>query len=231
MRGDDLDVAAYVSSVSDRRAGHAPDDRLYIDVRPARRALAIAILADTSGSTDMFVTDTKQIIDVEKEALLLASEALDALGDPYALLTFSSRGSQRVRVATIKGFNERNGDAVRGRIGSITPGSNTRLGAAVRHVAALLAAQPAAHRLLLILSDGKPNDSDRYQGPYAVEDARRALLEARAIGVHPFCLTVDVEEPAYLAHLFGASGYTILRKAEQLPMALVSLVRQLLIQR
>jgi nitric oxide reductase NorD protein len=197
-------------------------------VRPARRALAITLLVDVSGSTDAPVTPTTQVIDVEKEAVLLASEALDALGDPYALLTFASRGARRVRVLTIKGFAERNGDAVRRRIGAIRPDSNTRLGAAVRHASAMLASAPAAHRLLLLLSDGKPNDADRYHGKYAIEDARRALFEARAGGVHPFCLTVDYEEPDYLPHLFGAAGYTILRRAEHLPRALLGVVRQML---
>jgi nitric oxide reductase NorD protein len=226
--GDDLDLAACVRALVDHRTGHTADDRLYAAVRPARRALAIAILVDVSGSTDALVSPGRQVIDVEKEALVLAGEALDALGDSYAILTFASRGAEQVRLTTIKGFGERSGSLVRRRIAAIRPTGNTRLGAAVRHTTKLLATQPAGHRLLLVLSDGKPNDIDHYVDRYAVEDARRAVLEARAEGVYPFCLTVDREEPDYLSHLFGPAAHTILRRADQLPLALVGVVRQLL---
>ena len=87
---------------------------------------------------------------------------------------------------------------------------------------------PAGHRLLLLLSDGRPNDADGYQGRYATEDARQAIHEARAGGVYPYCLTVDREEAEYLPHIFGAAGHTVLRRPEQLPLALVGAVRQLL---
>jgi nitric oxide reductase NorD protein len=114
------------------------------------------------------------------------------------------------------------------RVSAIEPSGNTRLGAAVRHATALLARQPAGHRLLLIVSDGKPNDMDGYQGQYAVEDARQAVFEARAHGVISFCLTVDRDEPEYAPHIFGPAGYTVLRHPEQLPFVLLAAVRRLL---
>ncbi|MGI9090684.1 MAG: nitric oxide reductase activation protein NorD [Gemmatimonadaceae bacterium] len=227
--GDELDLAACVRALVDRRMGQTPDDRLYESVRPARRALAIALLVDVSGSTDAQVTDALQVIDIEKIALLLASEAFDALGDRYSILTFSSHGAADVRLALIKDFTERNSDSVRRSISAIAPGGNTRLGAAVRHTTSLLSAQPAGHRLLLILSDGKPSDTDRYFEKYAVEDTRQAVLEARTQGIYPFCLTVDAHDPGeYLSHIFGPTGHTILRHPEQLPLALLKVVRQLL---
>ncbi len=231
-RGDELDVGACVAAFADRAAGQPSDERPYVDTRPARRPLAIALLVDVSGSTDACVStardDTRQIIDVEKEAVLLAGEALDALGDPFAVLTFSSRGAHVVRVHTVKAFAERHDATVRRRVSAMRPAGNTRLGAAIRHTTALLAAQRAGHRLLLLLSDGRPNDMDGYQGRYAVEDARQAVHEARALGVFPFCLTVDREESEYLPHIFGAAGHTVLRRPDQLPVALVRAVRQLL---
>lgn len=227
--GDELDLAACVRALVDARTGHTADDRLYVAVRPARRALAIALLVDVSGSTNAQVSDSLQVIDVERMALLLASEAFDALGDLYSILTFSSMGAADVRVSLIKAFTERNGDAVRQRIAAIASGGNTRLGAAVRHATALLATQPAGHRLLLILSDGKPSDTDRYFEKYAVEDSRQAISEARSQGVYPFCLTVDASETQeYLSHIFGPAGHTTLRQPEQLPLALLRVVRLLL---
>jgi nitric oxide reductase NorD protein len=204
------------------------DDQLYIAVRPARRGMAILLLVDVSGSTDTFVTSSLQVIDVEKIALLLAAEALDALGDRYGIYAFSGKGASGVRVTTIKGFADRNGPSVRGRISALKPEANTRLGAAIRHATALLDAQSAGHRLLLILSDGQPNDVDSYQGQYGIEDSRQAINEARARDVYPFCLTVDRQDSDYLKRIFGPAGYAILPRPEHLPKALLEIVRRLL---
>jgi nitric oxide reductase NorD protein len=160
--------------------------------------------------------------------LLLASEALDELGDPYAVLAFSSSGRHDVQVDAVKTFADHDAGAVRRRISALASARNTRLGAAVRHATAVLNAQTAERRLLLLLSDGQPNDIFGYQGSYAVGDSRRAVLEARASGVHPFCLTVDREEQEYLPHLFGANGYRVLRDPGQLPAVLLQVVTQLL---
>lgn len=225
--GEELDLAACVRALVDIRSGHSADDRLYVAIRPARRALAIALLVDVSGSTDTPVNPTQQVIDVEKEAVLVAGEALDALGDRYLVLTFSGMGADDVRLATVKRFDEPNGDTVRRRIAALVPQGNTRLGAAVRHATALLAREPAGHRLLLILSDGRPNDVGGYHEAYGVEDSRQAINEARSNGVFPFCLTIDREGADYLPRIFGEVGHTILRHPDQLPVALVSVVRGL----
>ena len=226
--GDELDLTACVRALVDARSGHTVDDRLYLAVRPARRELAILLLVDVSGSTDTLVTKTLEVIDVEKIALLLAAEALDALGDRYAMVAFSGKGARGVHLTTIKGFAERNGATVRGRISALAPDANTRLGAAIRHATALLDGQSAGHRLLLILSDGQPNDVDDYQGQYGVEDSRQAINEARGRGVFPFCLTVDREESAYLKRIFGRAGYGILPRPDHLPRVLLDVVRNLL---
>jgi len=226
--GDELALTACVRALVDQRTGHGVDDRLYIAVRPARRGLAIALLIDISGSTDEWIDARSRVIDVEKIALLLASEALDALGDLYAILTFSGKGRSNVRMRTIKAFDETNGAVVRRRITALEPEGYTRAGAAIRHAAALLARQPAAHRLLLILSDGKPNDVDGYEGLSGVEDTRQAINETRRAGVYPFCLTIDRKGQDYLGRIFGDAGHTVLRNPQQLPMALVRLVKHLL---
>lgn len=111
------------------------------------------------------------------------------------------------------------------RIAAIEPDRYTRLGGAVRHATALLAQCAADSRLLLLFSDGKPNDCDRYASAYGLEDARQALIEARLQRIDPYCLTVDREAGAYLPHLFGVGHYTIVRHAQQLPMAFVDWLR------
>ena len=227
--GDELDLDACVRAIADASTGDATDERLYVAVRAARRTIAITLLVDVSGSTRDEVSDGRRVIDVEKMTLLLASEAFDALGDAYSIQTFASGGAADVRVATLKEFRESNGDTVRRRIAGIEAGGNTRLGAAIRHATAMISAQPAGHRLLLILSDGKPNDVDRYFLTYAIEDSRQAVFEARAAGIYPYCLTIDAHDPdPYLARVFGTAGHAILRRPEQLPVALLDLVRELL---
>jgi nitric oxide reductase NorD protein len=226
--GPDLDLSAYVSAFADWRANRPGDDRFYAAARPARRDLAIALLVDISASTDGWVSGAQRIIDVEKESLVVLVEALDALGDRHAAFAFSGEGPGHVRVLTIKDFGEAGGVAIRRRIAALEPDRYTRAGAAIRHASARLADQSAHHRLLLILSDGKPNDVDRYAGRYGIEDTRQAVAEARVQGLVPFCLTVDREAPAYMPSIFGR-GYALLRCQEFLPGVLVEVVRKLLV--
>jgi nitric oxide reductase NorD protein len=228
--GDELDLDACVAALVEMRRGRVPDDRLYQLSKPARRTLAIMLLVDVSGSTTALLADGRTVLDVERMTLLLASEALDELGDPYAVMAFSSSGRHDVTVDAIKTFAEHDQALVRRRISALSSARNTRLGAALRHATTLLNAQPAERRLLLLLSDGQPNDVGGYQGSYAVGDSRRAVLEARASGVHAFCLTVDREEQEYLPLLFGTNGYRILREPSQLPAVLLQVVTQSLPQ-
>lgn len=224
--GDELDLDACVAALVDMQRGQPPTDRLYRITKPARRTLAIMLLVDVSGSTSAPVADGRSVLDVERLTLLLASEALEELGDPYAVLAFSGSGRNDVRIDTVKAFGEHDAGLVRRRVSALASARNTRLGAALRHATARLNAQPAERRLLLLLSDGQPNDVGGYQGSYAIGDSRHAVLEARASGVHLFCLTVDREEQEYLPHLFGVNGYRILRSPEQLPSALLHVVTQ-----
>ena len=116
---------------------------------------------------------------------------------------------------------------MRRRVAALEPDRYTRTGAAVRHATAELMQETAQHRLLLILSDGKPNDVDIYEGRYGIEDTRQAVAEARLQGLHPFCLTVDREAPVYIARIFGPGAYAVLRHARTLPLVLVEVVRRL----
>lgn len=226
--GSDVDIGAYVASYADTRAGHGGEARLYETVRTMRRDIAISVVVDISASTDSWLSGQQRIIDVEKEAVLLLSEALDALGDRYAITAFSGHGPASVALVPVKRFGEVYDDEVRRRIAGLEPDRYTRMGAALRHTTALLARESAHHRLLVLLTDGKPNDVDLYEGRYGIEDTRQAVAEACLQGLHPFCLTVDREAPTYLPRLFGAGSYAVLRRVETLPLTLVEVVRRLL---
>jgi nitric oxide reductase NorD protein len=225
--GAELDVDALVAAYADRHAGSVPDDRFHVDTRPVRRDAAIALLVDASASTDGWVAGDRRIIDVEKEALLIVGEALAALGDPHAMLAFASAGPARVTVRMLKQFEEPAGAGeVRRRIAGLEPDGYTRVGAALRHATAGLGRLPARHRLLLLLSDGRPNDLDQYEGRYGIEDTRMAVAEARLQGVHVFCLTVDRQAPRYATRIFGRD-FAVLSRAERLPRVMTALLRHL----
>ena len=181
-----------------------------------------------SASTDAWVSTDRRIVDVEKEALLIVCDALDALGDRYGVFAFSGDGADDVSVVPLKRFDERVGVTVRRRIAALDADRYTRLGAPLRHLTAALCREPAPRRLLLVLSDGKPNDVDVYEGRYGVEDTRQAVAEARRQGVAVFCLTVDRDAPRYAARIFGRAGYAVLHRTEQLPSVLIDVLRQLI---
>jgi len=226
--GTEPDLDAYLRYAAERSCrALSVEPNLYRDQRRARRDLSCLLLADLSLSTDTWVGNDARVIDVVRDALFLFAEALSAAGDRFALHGFSSRRREHVRFHHLKGFDERYGAAVRGRIAAIKPGYYTRMGAAIRHAAQLLAREPAARRLLLILTDGKPNDLDLYEGRYGIEDTRQAVLEARRAGLVPFCVTIDDDGAEYLPHLFGTGHFVVIRDPSELPRRLPRLYARL----
>ncbi|WP_347332474.1 nitric oxide reductase activation protein NorD [Marinimicrobium locisalis] len=227
LDGDEIDLDAYIDSYADFQAGNAMAEALYQTRRTADRNTAITLLIDISGSTDSWVSANRRIIDVEREALLLVCIALEGLGEPYSVQAFSGEGPHSVTVRQIKAFDEAYSNDVALRISSLEPQHYTRTGAAIRHASVDLMRQPAAHRLLLLLSDGKPNDKDNYEGRYGVEDMRQAVTEASLQGISPFCLTIDRQAANYLPRIFGAHHYALLPKPELLPQVLLDWMKRL----
>lgn len=225
--GDDIDLDAYTESFADFRAGFHMAEGLYQTRRSGERNLAIMLLIDISGSTDSWVGAHKRIIDVEREALLLVCSALEKLGEPYAVQAFSGEGPDAVTVRQVKRFDETFTNDVALRISSLEPQHYTRAGAAIRHATIGLMQQAAAHRLLLLLSDGKPNDKDAYEGRYGVEDMRQAVTEASLQGIYPFCLTIDRQAANYLPRIFGAHQYRLLMRPEMLSTVLLDWMKRL----
>ncbi|MFO1163444.1 MAG: VWA domain-containing protein [Reyranellaceae bacterium] len=224
--GGELDLDALVRARTDFAAGMVGSERIHLDARSQARDLATAILVDTSFSTDSWV-DGRRVLDVEKAALSALAFGLEACGDAFAIFTFSSRRRDAVSVATVKDFGERLTEPVRRRIAALQPGAYTRIGAALRHVGSLFDRRPERHRLLLLLSDGKPNDLDHYEGRYAVEDTRKAVHELRGRGLAVFAVTVDRRAEGYVPRIFGRGGYAMVGHIGQLPDALPAIYRQL----
>lgn len=219
--GQDIDLDAYLSYITDRAAGfNVAADNLYREFRSGARNLSCLLLADLSLSTDAHIDNQHRIIDVIRDSLFLFAESLNATGDRFSMYGFSSRKRDPIRVHTLKQFEEPYNGQIRGRIDAIKPGYYTRLGAGIRHATELLKNEASDRRLLLVLTDGKPNDLDQYEGRYGIEDTRQAVIAARKLGLQPFCVTIDKKGNEYLPHIFGSGGYAMIRKPEQLPREL-----------
>jgi nitric oxide reductase NorD protein len=185
------------------------------------------LLSDLSMSTDAYINNQLRVIDVIKDSMLLFSEALAAVGDPFALYGFSSVKRHHVRFTLLKNFAEPYNDHIRGRILSLRPGFYTRMGAAIRQASNILAEQTHHRKLLLILTDGKPNDIDNYEGRYGIEDTKQAIIAARRLGLIPFCITIDQKADQYLPYIFGHNGFSVIFDPSQLPTKLPHLYHQL----
>ncbi len=222
VSGEELDLVAYLDALTDPCT--ATDlNQTFKSRQAVARDLSCLLLADLSMSTDAALTQEQRVIDVIRDTLLLFAEALTSSGDQFAMYGFSSVKNKQVRYHLLKNFAEPYSDRTRGRLLAIKPGFYTRMGAAIRQSTEVLKLQKTQQRLLLIVSDGKPNDIDQYEGRYGIEDTRQAILEARAQGVQPFCVTVDAKASDYLPYLFGSQGYEVVSDAQRLPEMLPKL--------
>jgi nitric oxide reductase NorD protein len=158
--------------------------------------------------------------------LILLCEALEAVGDQYAVYGYSGQGRRQVDFLILKDFDEPAGRLAGGRIGALSPRQQNRDGAAIRHAFRKLLAREARHRLLILLSDGKPLD-DGYADEYSLEDTKMALREARMKGIEPFCITVDRTADDYLRRMYGEVRFLIIDRASALPERLPRLYRRL----
>ena len=220
--GDEVDIDALVEALADARDGREMSDRLFVRLQRAERNIAVAFMVDMSGSTRGWINEA------EREALILLCEALERLGDRYAIYGFSGITRKRCELFRVKTFDEPYSDEVRARISGIRPQEYTRMGFAIRHLTGLLAAVEARTRVLVTLSDGRPDDYfDVYRGPYGIEDTRMALLEARRAGIHPFCITIDKDARDYLPHMYGPANYIVIDDVGKLPLKVSDIYRRL----
>lgn len=221
-QGDDVDIDALVETLADAQAGQEMSDRLFTRMHRVERNIAVAFMVDMSGSTKGWINQA------EREALLMLCEALETLGDRYAIYGFSGITRKRCELFRIKRFDEPYNDLVKARISGIRPQEYTRMGFAIRHLSKLLNEVEARTKLLITLSDGRPDDYfDVYRGQHGIEDTRMALLEAKRQGIHSFCITIDREAREYLPHMYGHARYTILDDVQHLPRKVADIYRRI----
>jgi len=220
--GEEIDLDAQVEARADRRSGGEASPRLFIHRRRVERSLAVMFMVDMSGSTKGWVNDA------ERESLVLLCEAIEALGDSYAIYGFSGWTRTHCDIYPVKRFADRYDAGTRARIAGIEARDYTRMGVAVRHLCGLLQRQNTRHKLLVTLSDGRPDDyGDEYRGRYGIEDTRRALLEAREKGIRSYCVTIDRHGADYLPQLYGPAHYSVIDDAKKLPRKIAEIYRKL----
>ncbi|OGI37371.1 MAG: hypothetical protein A2140_03060 [Candidatus Muproteobacteria bacterium RBG_16_62_13] len=219
--GGDIDFDALVEARADMLQGIELSERLFIKRHKLERNIAVMFMVDMSGSTKGWINDA------EREALVLLCEALEILGDRYAIYGFSGMTRKRCELYRVKRFDEPYSGEVRARIAGILPKDYTRMGVTIRHLTRLLHEVEARTKLLITLSDGKPDDYDGYRGDYGIEDTRQALIEAKRAGIHPFCITIDSEARDYLPHMYGAVNWALVDDVRKLPTRVSDIYRRL----
>ncbi len=224
--GAELDLDALIASRAEIEATGQGSDRIWQASRQIERDLAVAFLIDTSRSTEAAVGDTS-VIGVARDTLAALAGGIDAAGDRFGIWGFSSLKRDRVFVTCCKGFDTPMSPEVTHNIGSLRPSHYTRLGTAIRHVSAQLATETAARKLLIVLTDGKPNDLDHYEGQHGIEDSHMAVREARRAGQTLHGVIIDEDGQDWFARIFGRGGFTLLPNPARLTRALPDIYRQL----
>ena len=212
--GTDVDIDAVVARYGALRAGECSESRLYATRRRHSRDTAVLVLLDASLSTDAWVAN-RRVLDVEKESVIALGDALDGLFDEVAVAAFCSQSRRDCRFLVAKGFRESWNVGAR-RVMSLEPMGFTRIGPALRHATAQLSSCGARQKLLLLVSDGKPSDVDRYEGKYGVADVHRAVLDAQAAGVVTHALAMDPTAKAWLPSMFGHGRASVVARPDDL---------------
>ena len=215
--GSELDIDVAIRSLIDFRSGAFPDSRINMNHRHDGRSIAVSLLLDLSASlADIPEGGKRSKLEISQEAVSLLAWAVDAIGDPLAIGGFHSDTRHDVRYLHIKGYREKWGEEVKGRIAAMDAGFSTRMGAAMRHAGHYLSHQTAEKKLLLVLTDGEPSDVDIQDARYLIEDSRVAVRELAAKGIHAYCISLDSKADEYVSDIFG-HRYTVIDNAESLP--------------
>jgi len=225
--GDDVDLNAAIEVLIDRRLGLRPDPRLFMRAGKGPRPTSLLVLLDVSESVNDPGAGGVALLDIEKQAALMLARSQVRGVDRLAVHAFSSNTRAEVNYYRLLDFGQPCSPAAVAMVQAMRGRYSTRLGAALRHAASLLGAEPAGQRAMLVISDGAPSDIDVHDGRYLIEDARRAVQEAARAGIRISCLAVDGQADAYVRHIFGWRNHAIADDARHLPQRLAQMSARL----
>ena len=222
--GDDLDLNAAISAMISIRSDQTPDPRVHVRIGRRARDLAVLVLLDTSESTNDRVGGTySSILDLSREATVLLADAMDRIGDAFAIHAFASNGRHEVEYYRLKDFDKPYDGAARERLAGIRGQLSTRMGTAIRHAGQFLRYRPSARKLVLMITDGEPSDIDVQDAEYLRLDAKKAIESIQKYGIHTFCMTVDSKADEYVKKIFGPNNYMVVDHIGRLPEKLPQL--------
>ena len=216
--GDEIDLNAALASLTDLRMGRQPDPRIMMRSVRKTRDISVLVLLDLSQSTnDKVAGQEHTVLDLTRSACALLADAIQKVGDPFAIHGFCSDGRHDVHYWRFKDFDQPYDDLAKARLAGMEGQLSTRMGTAIRHATAALKAQRSSKKLLLVITDGEPADVDVRDPQYLRQDTKKAVEEAGRHGVMTYCMSLDPRADQYVSRIFGARNYLVVDKVERLP--------------
>ena len=223
--GEEFDLDALIDLYVDIRSGHTPSEKIYLSKRKKEKDLSILMLLDVSLSSDGYAAGNR-VIDVEKQVSIIFGEILNEFNVDFSIDCFYSKTRNYATYLTLKGFDEDWNKAMH-KIGAVEPSGYTRIGVALRHSGALLDKRDTKNKWVILISDGKPNDYDKYEGKYGINDVKQALRELNQRNINSYALAIEAQAKYYLPQMFGQNHYQILTTPVELLQSLVKLYEKI----
>ena len=220
-QGEEFDMDALTDLYTDIHSGHTPSENIYLSKRKKEKNLSILMLLDVSLSSDGYAANNR-VIDVEKQVSILFGEILNEFDVDFSIDCFYSKTRNYATYLTVKGFDE-DWDKAKFKVGAVEPEGYTRIGTALRHSGALLDKRDTNNKWIILISDGKPNDYDRYEGKYGINDVKQALRELNERNINSYALAIEANAKYYLPQMFGSNHYEILTTPVELLQSLAKL--------
>jgi nitric oxide reductase activation protein len=224
--GQEIDLDAVIRWRSQAKFQGPVEQRLYLNRSVRERNLAVMILMDASLSTDGW-SQNQRIIELMKSSLARMGGVFESLGDLFAIATFQSHSRRRCNFNWVKKWEEPWALGL-ARIASVEPEGYTRIGPALRHAGAVFATVRARRKLLVLLSDAKPTDYDRYEGMHGLKDVEKSVRELQGRGIFVKGISVAPEHRAEMVEMFGVGQYQVVTGASELSRALFSIFIELM---
>ncbi len=216
--GDEIDLNAALASVIEMRMGRQPDPRIMMRSVRKTRDISVLVLLDLSHSTnDKVAGQEHTVLDLTRSACALLADAIQKVGDPFAIHGFCSDGRHDVNYWRFKDFDQPYDELAKARLAGMQGQLSTRMGAAIRHATAALKAQRSSKKLLLVITDGEPADVDVRDPQYLRHDTKKAVEAAARNGVTTYCMSLDPRADQYVSRIFCERHYLVVDKVERLP--------------
>jgi nitric oxide reductase NorD protein len=216
--GDEIDINAAIASFIDIRLGNQPDPRIMMRSVRKTRDFSILVLLDLSESTNETVQDQEySVLDLTRQACVLLADAINKVGDPFAIHGFCSDGRHDVEYYRFKDFDQQWDETPKGKLAGMTGQLSTRMGAAIRHAGHHLKLQRSAKKLLIVITDGEPADVDVRDPQYLRYDTKKAVEEIAKFGVTTYCMSLDPRADNYVSRIFGQKNYMVVDHVQRLP--------------